>query len=82
MNTQPVDYEWEYPEQGDEYGELTLMVLQSLSPTQQVVLHHFAIEEMSYKEIEEHTGIPKNTVGTHISRTRKELRPLLEPYRS
>lgn len=44
----------------------------------QTVLTLYHLEEFSYHEIEEITGMPEGTVKSYLNRARKQLREILE----
>jgi RNA polymerase sigma-70 factor (ECF subfamily) len=44
----------------------------------QTVLTLYHLEEFSYSEIEEITGMPEGTVKSYLNRARKQLRKILE----
>ncbi len=57
--------------------QLLLRKVEELPPQYRVVLTLFYLEEFSYKEIEEVTGMPEGTVKSYLSRARAILREKL-----
>lgn len=55
-----------------------LQLIESLPVNYRTVLTLFHLEEFSYKEIEEITGMPEGTIKSYLSRARKMLKLKLE----
>lgn len=49
-------------------------IMQTLPEQQRLVMHLRDIEQYSYDEIEELTGLTRNTIRVHLSRARKSVR--------
>ncbi len=55
--------------------------IERLPDYQRVVMILFHVEQLSYEEIAEITGLPLGTIKSRLNRARATLRALLEPYR-
>ena len=55
-----------------------LDLIESLPVNYRTVLTLFHLEEFSYKEIEQITGMPEGTIKSYLSRARKMLKEKLE----
>lgn len=55
-------------------GQLMRQLFQVLPEQQQTIIQLRDVEEMSYEEIEEITGLPINTIRVNLSRARKAVR--------
>ena len=53
-------------------------MIEQLPVNYRTVLTLFHLEEFSYKEIEEITGMPEGTIKSYLSRARKLLKGKLE----
>lgn len=61
-----------------EANQLLLDMIEKLPVNYRTVITLFHLEEFSYKEIEEITGMPEGTVKSYLSRARKLLKQKLE----
>jgi RNA polymerase sigma factor (sigma-70 family) len=61
-----------------EAKKLLLEMIEKLPVNYRTVLTLFHLEEFSYKEIEEITGMPEGTIKSYLSRARKMLKEKLE----
>ena len=61
-----------------EAKEILMEMIESLPVNYRTVLTLFHLEEFSYKEIEEITGMPEGTIKSYLSRARKLLKGKLE----
>jgi RNA polymerase sigma-70 factor (ECF subfamily) len=50
----------------------------SLPPLQRTIVSLYHLEELSIPEIGEITGLPAGTIKSHLFRTRRQLREMLE----
>ena len=62
----------------DEVKNYLLEMIEQLPLHYRTVLTLFHLEEFSYREIEEITGMPEGTIKSYLSRARKLLRDKLE----
>ncbi len=62
----------------EEAKKFLLAAIEELPVNYRAVLTLFHLEEFSYKEIEEITGMPEGTVKSYLSRARKLLKAKLE----
>ena len=62
----------------DEVKAYLLMMIEQLPLHYRTVLTLFYLEEFSYKEIEQITGMPEGTIKSYLSRARKLLKEKLE----
>ncbi len=62
----------------EEAKMILLKAIEKLPLNYRTVLTLFHLEEFSYREIEEITGMPEGTVKSYLSRARKILKELLE----
>jgi RNA polymerase sigma-70 factor (ECF subfamily) len=58
--------------------ELVGQALDRLSPQHREVIILVGLEEMSYRDVAEITGVPLGTVMSRLSRGREQLRGILE----
>ncbi len=70
------DKSWKQPEKED-FNQLVLNAIANLPPAYRTVITLYHLDERSYKEIAEITGIPDGTVKSYISRGRNLLRKVL-----
>ncbi len=61
-----------------EAKKILMEMIESLPVNYRTVLTLFHLEEFSYKEIEEITGMPEGTIKSYLSRARKLLKGKLE----
>ena len=62
----------------EEAKKILMAMIESLPVNYRTVLTLFHLEEFSYKEIEEITGMPEGTIKSYLSRARKLLKGKLE----
>ena len=62
----------------DEAKKILMEMIEQLPVNYRTVLTLFHLEEFSYKEIEEITGMPEGTIKSYLSRARKLLKVKLE----
>ncbi len=62
----------------EEARKILLASIEQLPVNYRAVLTLFHLEEFSYKEIEEITGMPEGTIKSYLSRARKLLKEKLE----
>ncbi|MDX1284128.1 MAG: RNA polymerase sigma factor [Draconibacterium sp.] len=62
----------------EEAKKYLLQMIESLPVHYRTVLTLFHLEEFSYKEIEEITGMPEGTIKSYLSRARKLLKGKIE----
>lgn len=62
----------------EEVKKYLLRLIESLPVKYRTVITLFHLEEFSYKEIEEITGMPEGTVKSYLSRARKLLKGKIE----
>lgn len=62
----------------EEAKKILMEMIESLPVNYRTVLTLFHLEEFSYKEIEEITGMPAGTIKSYLSRARKLLKGKLE----
>ncbi len=62
----------------EEVKKYLLLLVEQLPVQYRTVLTLFHLEEFSYKEIEEITGMPEGTIKSYLSRARKILKEKLE----
>ena len=62
----------------EEAKKILMEMIESLPVNYRTVLTLFHLEEFSYKEIEEITGMPEGTIKSYLSRARKLLKGKLE----
>ncbi len=62
----------------EEAKKILMEMIESLPVNYRTVLTLFHLEEFSYKEIEEITGMPEGTIKSYLSRARKLLKEKLE----
>ncbi len=62
----------------EEVKKYLLDLIESLPVNYRTVLTLFHLEEFSYKEIEQITGMPEGTIKSYLSRARKMLKEKLE----
>jgi RNA polymerase sigma-70 factor (ECF subfamily) len=62
----------------DEAKQILLEMIEQLPVNYRAVLTLFHLEEFSYREIEEITGMPEGTIKSYLSRARKLLKEKLE----
>ncbi len=62
----------------EEAKKILMEMIESLPVNYRTVLTLFHLEEFSYKEIEEITGMPEGTIKSYLSRARKLLKAKLE----
>ena len=62
----------------EEIKKILMEMIESLPVNYRTVLTLFHLEEFSYKEIEEITGMPEGTIKSYLSRARKLLKGKLE----
>ena len=62
----------------DEARKILMEMIERLPVNYRTVLTLFHLEEFSYKEIEEITGMPEGTIKSYLSRARKLLKEKLE----
>lgn len=55
-----------------------MQLIETLPVNYRTVLTLFHLEEFSYKEIEEITGMPEGTIKSYLSRARKILKGKIE----
>ncbi len=58
--------------------ELVGQALDRLAPLHREVIVLVGLEEMSYRDVAEITGVPLGTVMSRLSRAREQLRGILE----
>jgi RNA polymerase sigma factor (sigma-70 family) len=62
----------------EEAKKILLQLIEKLPVQYRTVLTLFHLEEFSYKEVEEITGMPEGTIKSYLSRARKLLKDKLE----
>ena len=62
----------------EEAKAILLQMIEKLPVQYRTVLTLFHLEEFSYKEVEEITGMPEGTIKSYLSRARKLLKDKLE----
>jgi RNA polymerase sigma factor (sigma-70 family) len=62
----------------EEAKKILLQLIEKLPVQYRTVLTLFHLEEFSYKEVEEITGMPEGTIKSYLSRARKLLKEKLE----
>jgi RNA polymerase sigma-70 factor (ECF subfamily) len=62
----------------EEAKKILMEMIELLPVNYRTVLTLFHLEEFSYKEIEEITGMPEGTIKSYLSRARKLLKEKLE----
>lgn len=62
----------------EEAKKILMTMIEQLPVNYRTVLTLFHLEEFSYKEIEEITGMPEGTIKSYLSRARKLLKAKLE----
>jgi RNA polymerase sigma factor (sigma-70 family) len=62
----------------EEAKKILLQLIEKLPVQYRTVLTLFHLEEFSYKEVEEITGMPEGTIKSYLSRARKLLKEILE----
>jgi RNA polymerase sigma-70 factor (ECF subfamily) len=62
----------------EEVKAILLQMIEKLPVQYRTVLTLFHLEEFSYKEVEEITGMPEGTIKSYLSRARKLLKNKLE----
>lgn len=62
----------------EEAKKILMEMIEELPVNYRTVLTLFHLEEFSYKEIEEITGMPEGTIKSYLSRARKLLKAKLE----
>jgi RNA polymerase sigma-70 factor (ECF subfamily) len=62
----------------EEVKAILLQMIEKLPVQYRTVLTLFHLEEFSYKEVEEITGMPEGTIKSYLSRARKLLKDKLE----
>jgi len=62
----------------DEAKKYLMQMIEKLPVNYRTVLTLYHLEEFSYKEIEEITGMPEGTIKSYLSRARKLLKSKLE----
>nr|WP_319269633.1 sigma-70 family RNA polymerase sigma factor [uncultured Draconibacterium sp.] len=62
----------------EEAKKYLLQLIESLPVNYRTVITLFHLEEFSYKEIEEITGMPEGTIKSYLSRARKLLKGKIE----
>ncbi|MFC3714623.1 RNA polymerase sigma factor [Luteimonas soli] len=63
----------------DQVNRYLHAAIESLPPLQRTLLTLYHLEELSIPEISRITGIAEGTIKSHLFRSRKQLRALLEP---
>ena len=64
--------------QGEEERELHAAI-EALPPLQRTLLTLYHLEELTVAEITTMTGLPEGTIKSHLFRSRKQLREILNP---
>jgi RNA polymerase sigma-70 factor (ECF subfamily) len=74
------DFEGQQPPEQEQRLSLTLIAeaLDRLPPLHREVIILVGLEEMSYRDVAEITGVPVGTVMSRLSRARSSLRDILE----
>lgn len=70
------DVESTFSEQ--EAAAMVREAVNALPPLQRTIVSLYHLEELSIPEIAEITGVPAGTIKSHLFRTRKQLREMLE----
>lgn len=70
------DKSWKHPEKED-FNKLVLNAIANLPPAYRTAITLYHLDERSYREIAEITGMPDGTVKSYISRGRNLLRKVL-----
>ena len=82
-NTLPISYRPELPERAEqqedkgEQHELLLQAIKKLNDADKALILLY-LEDMSYKEIAEITGITENNVGVRLKRIRDKIQQLIK----
>ena len=64
--------------ENEEAKKYLLQLIETLPENYRTVLTLFHLEEFSYKEIEDITGMPEGTIKSYLSRARKILKGKME----